>query len=168
MVDLLPFNAESPLLSLAARIYAATWNRTADESRQYFQQYARFPYFYGLIAVIENRVVGTAFGVQSLPGHWWHNKVAQRVGRSHLALQHAWVLVELAVLPGYRNRHTGSALHDRILELQPFPNVLLSTQVGNYRARRFYEQRDWHLLHRGFAFHPGSLDYVVMHRRLER
>src|SRR5688572_11731791 len=124
MVDLLSFDADSPLLGLAARVYALTWQRDYEDSREFFLKYARFPCFYGLIAVVDNRVVGTTFGVQTLPGQWWHTKVAARIGSSHAALQHAWVLVELAVLPAYRNQKHGTALHDRIIQLQPFPNVL--------------------------------------------
>lgn len=168
VVDILPFSAGSALLDRAARVYAITWNRDYEDSRQFFLKYAEYPFFYGLIAVVDNRVVGAAFGVQTLPGHWWHDRVARRVGTHHPALQQAWVLVELAVVPGYRNRQTGSLLHDQIMQIQPFPNLLLSTQVANFGARRFYERHAWRTLHPGFAFHPGNPDYVVMHRRVVR
>ncbi|MGJ3239618.1 MAG: hypothetical protein ACFE0Q_12990, partial [Anaerolineae bacterium] len=55
-------------------------------------------------------------------------------------------------------------LLERVLHEQPHPNALLSTQVDNLVARRFYERRGWRYLHTGFAFQAGYEPYCIMHK----
>jgi ribosomal protein S18 acetylase RimI-like enzyme len=109
-------------------------------------------------------VVGMGFGARSEPGQWWHDAVAAQVGSDHPALEDAWVLVELAVLPEHQGRGIGSALHDAILAAQPCARTLLSTELTNMRARAMYESRGWRYLHPGLVFSEGQPSYVVMHR----
>ena len=122
--------------------------------------------FIGYVAVMNEKIVGTAFGTASRAGQWWHDKVAKQVGRNHKALKNAWVLTELAVLEDYRKHHIGGHLHDKVLSEQAYPNVLLSTQVDNIVARQFYENRHWTYLHRGFAFQKDRPPYCIMHKDL--
>lgn len=164
--QLIPFDADSPYLPQAARVYARIWQRGEDWAIGLFARQARYPDFHGLVAVAEGAVVGMGFGARSEPGQWWHDKVAARMGAGTPALQDAWTLVELGVLAELRGRGIGGALHDRLLAIHPCPRVLLSTQVENARARRMYEARGWQYLHPGFAFEPGNQPFVVMHREL--
>jgi ribosomal protein S18 acetylase RimI-like enzyme len=166
-VEIVPYHYRSPLLQDAVRIYVDTWQRNREESLVFFRNYAQLEHFYGFVAKIDRKVVGVAFGVESKTGRWWHDKVATQVGADHPALQDAWVLTELAVLADYRNQQIGKLLHDHVLDVQPFPNVLLSTQVSNTGARRFYEKHGWNTLHTGFSFHRGHEPYVIMHKSVE-
>lgn len=163
-VELIPFHYHSPLLYEAVQIYCAVWQRDKDESVMFFQRYTRMTDFIGYIARMGNRYIGMVFGTLSETGQWWHDKVTAQLGSKHPALQDAWVLTELAVLAPYRNAGIGGILHDRIIAEQPHRNVLLSTQVDNIAAKRFYYRRGWTLLHAGFAFQRGCDPYCIMHR----
>ena len=98
-----PFDAHSPYLDEAVRIYTAIWPADHADIRAFIARYATYPGFHGLVALVKNRVVGMGFGTRSLPGNWWHDRIATQIGAGHPALQDAWVLVELAVLEVYRN-----------------------------------------------------------------
>jgi ribosomal protein S18 acetylase RimI-like enzyme len=163
-VVLEPYTHNSNCLNAAARVYATTWRRDVHETQTYFRRYAQMPHFYGLVALVEKCVVGVTFGIQSVSGQWFHDQVALHVGVDHPALHQTWVLTELAVLPAYRHQAIGGALHDAIVEQQPFPRLLLSTQVGNLGARRFYARRGWNVLHPGILFHQHGPEYLILHR----
>jgi ribosomal protein S18 acetylase RimI-like enzyme len=132
----------------------------------FFTRYAALPDYHGLAALRQGALVGFGFGARSLPGQWWHDRVAAQVGMEHPALQDAWTLVDLAVAPEVRSRGIGSALMEALLAAQPCPRALLSTEVSNAGARRLYERHGWRYLHAGFAFNPGEQPYVVMRREL--
>lgn len=86
------------------------------------------------------------------------------MGVSHPALQDAWVLVELAVLDMHRGKGIGAALHHALLTDQPCPRALLSTEVKNTSARRFYERFGWRCIHSGFKFREEGEPFIVMAR----
>lgn len=163
-IQYIPFNYKSSLLYDALRVYCEVWGRNYEDSLMFFRKYARYEHFIGYVASYKSRVIGMGFGTISEKGQWWHDKVAEKVGENHRALQNAWVLTELAVLKEYRNRQIGEALHERVLKAQPFPNVLLSTQADNHGAKRFYERLGWGYLHNGFAFQRGRQPYCIMHK----
>lgn len=165
-VDLAEFDYHSPYLHQAVAVYCAVWQRNQDNSTLLFKRYARMPQFEGYVALLDGDVVGMAFGTASSKGQWWHDKVSQHIGEHHHALQNAWSLTELAVLKPYRKHAIGSVLHDRVLQEQPCTNVLLSTQVDNQTARRFYEKREWTYLHEGFSFRKDRQPYCIMHRAI--
>jgi ribosomal protein S18 acetylase RimI-like enzyme len=161
-ISLHPFDATSPYLDGAVQVYIATWPANEQEIRSFIARYAGYPGFRGYVALLNNEVVGMGFGTQSLPGQWWHDKVAAHVGLDHPALQDAWVLVDLAVLPAYRSHGIGTLLHNALLENQPYRYALLSTEVSNAGSRRLYERLGWRYLHSGFVFNPGQQPFVVM------
>lgn len=165
-IEIIPYHYRSPLLQEAVRVYVDVWQRNKEESLVFFRNYAQLAHFYGFVAQYEKKTVGAVFGVQSKVGQWWHDKVAAQIGDKHPALQDSWVLTELAVLDAYRNQQIGALLHNHILDVQPFSNVLLSTQVSNIGAQRFYKQHDWNILHPGFAFNRGHEPYVIMYKAI--
>jgi ribosomal protein S18 acetylase RimI-like enzyme len=163
-LELISFNYRSSLLYEALRIYCTVWGRDKEESLSFFRKYARMPDFLGYVASVDNSIVGMGFGTASQTGQWWHDKVAEKIGKSHPALQDAWVLTELAVLRDYRQKNIGSLIHERLVKEIRYPNMLLSTQADNFGAKRFYEHRGWTYLHKGFAFQEGRPLYCIMHK----
>ena len=166
-IEIEPFDLGSRTFEDAVSVYRAVFGGDWNGGYLFMVRYAQYPDFHGRVALDGTRVIGMGFGARSAPGQWWHDRVATEVGPDHPALQTAWVLVELGVLEGYRGQGIGGRLHDTLLAAQPLPRVLLSTQVDNLGARRFYTRRGWQLLHPGFTFLPGSPPYLVMHQSLE-
>lgn len=159
---LAPFTGDSPYLEGAVWIYTETWPDNPDEIHSFISRYATYSDFRGQVALVNGKVIGMGFGVRSLPGNWWHDRVAAQLGADHPALQDAWVLVELAVLEVYRGEGIGTALHKALLQSQPCSRALLSTEVKNTGARRFYERSGWYYLHPGFKFREDDEEFVIM------
>lgn len=166
-ITLMPFTPESALFHDAVNAFTQTWNRDHFDAMNFMRKQATYSNFYGLTAHVDGEVAGMGFSTRSEPGQWWHDLVAAQVGSEHPALQHAWVLTELAVIPAFRGQGIGGRIHDMLLAEQGFPRVLLSTNHDNPVARRMYEERGWTYLHPGFAFTPGDRPFVVMHQELE-
>jgi ribosomal protein S18 acetylase RimI-like enzyme len=160
------FHRDSHLLDACASIYGQTWNRSVSDARWTFDEYMTFPHFQGVVAYWDREEIGFALGTQSLPGQWWHDCVAAHIGSSHPALQDAFILCELAVLPLYRNMGIGRQLHDTLLAAQPMPNAVLSTMVSNAGALRFYQRLDWSIVHPGIQFFSGQEPYAILAKRL--
>ena len=165
---LAPFDTSSPYLDDAVWIYVETWPDDTEQIRSFISRYATYPDFRGQVALVEDKVIGMGFGVRSLPGDWWHDRVADRVGSNHPALQDAWVLVELAVLEIYRGEGIGGAIHDALLHSQPCSRALLSTEVKNKGARRFYERHGWQYLLADYKFREDDVPFVVLSRECSR
>jgi GNAT superfamily N-acetyltransferase len=162
---LLPIQPDSAALGDAVAVYCAVWQRDAAEAFDYFSTHTHYPHFHGVVVYFAGQPVGVGFGNQSLPGQWWHDRVAARLGAVHPMLQQAWLLSELAILPEHRNQHLGSYVHDVLVHRAAFPTLLLTTQTSNMDAQRFYGRHGWRVLHHGFAFHPGHSLYRVLYRQ---
>ncbi len=167
-VHIVEFKPGSPLFLEAIRVYHKTWGWSWEESYSFFQRYSRLPDYTGLVAVYGSEVVGMTFGALGRRGQWWFDKVAYHVagGYHNPALIDAFMLVELAVMEGYREMGIGTALHDTLLASQPYDRALLSTEVSNTGARRLYERLGWEYLHPGFVFSEGGPPYAILHKEL--
>lgn len=166
-IELLPLTSQSRYFDDVVLIYTDFSARDPEDSAYNFRTYMQYPNYVGLIAVVERRAVGFAFGTRSQMGQWWHDRVAAAVGARSPALRGAWVLTELHVAAPYRNKRIGTLLHDAIIARQRFRNLLLSTPMDNDSAQRFYLRHGWDYLHRGFAFVPGDFPYAVMSKRVQ-
>lgn len=165
-LELLPFNLDSPYLSDAVKIYHEYIPGNLLAQEQFFREHLGREGHCGVLARVKDKVVGLAFGSFSLPHQWWHQQVSDHVGSDHAALKSAWVLTQLNVLEAYRNQKIGYALHHRIIQQQPCQNLLLSTQVANLGAQRFYQRLGWHVLHAGFCFSIGDEPFKILHKTL--
>jgi ribosomal protein S18 acetylase RimI-like enzyme len=166
LIVLEPFGPNSARFFDAVRVYNDTWKWGWEESYSFFSRYALLPDYLGFVALYDGQVAGMTFGARGLPGQWWFDKVAEKVGRDHPALKDAWMLVELAVLEPYRDLGIGTALHNALLAAQHYPRALLSTEVSNTGARRLYERLGWEYLHSGFVFSEGGPAYTIMNKEL--
>ncbi|MEO1290521.1 MAG: GNAT family N-acetyltransferase [Chloroflexota bacterium] len=166
-LELLPLNSSSPYILDAVRIYNEYIAGELDYQEHFFRSHMIRPGYVGLLAKLDKKIVGVAFGSFSLAGQWWHDRVTTYVGREHPALQEAWVLTQLNVLKAYRNCKIGAQLHDTIISKQKRHNLLLSTQVANRDAQRFYKRYGWHILHKGFQFSSGDEPYQILYKTLD-
>ncbi|GGJ48624.1 GNAT family N-acetyltransferase [Deinococcus roseus] len=167
-IELSAYSEQSPHLKAGVRVYALTWGYDEKPSAKFFREYTRKEGFLGVVALHHGEVVGIAFGVKSVPGNWWHDMVSRHIGEHHAALKDAWVLVEIAILPSYRNQGIGQQMIDYLGSRQPYANMLLSTQTTNTGARRLYERLGWSYLHQGIQFYPDNYTrFVIMHRPRE-
>jgi ribosomal protein S18 acetylase RimI-like enzyme len=167
MIALVSYTQHSPLLEDALSIYGQVWpDRDPEQSREGFTRYAGYPNFRGFLACVDGEPVGVGYGARSFPGVPWHDLVAPRLGADHPALQEAFRIVELAVIDTQRGKGLGGLLHDRLLESQPCPRALISTNVTNQRARAIYERRGWRYLHTAFDVPNDPHRYVIMAKEL--
>jgi GNAT superfamily N-acetyltransferase len=158
-----PFDAASPYFDEVVRIYLEAFGGEEDVIRAFIARYAStLPDWRGYVALIGAQVTGMGFGTRSLPGQWWHDRVAAEIGANHPALQDAWVLVDLAVRSAYRNWGIGATLLKTLLASQTCPRALLSPEVANVGAHRFYDRNGWRDLHPGLVFTPGQQPFVAM------
>lgn len=160
--NFLPLHANSPHLLDAIKIYAEYIPGNFDYQDHFFRTHMRRPGYVGVLAQIDHKIIGFAFGSYSLVGQWWHNTVATNVGYEHPALQSAWVLTQFNVLEAYRNQNIGKILLNEIITQQTQSNLLLSTQVANTGAQRFYKRLGWYVLHEGFVFSSGDEPYKIL------
>jgi GNAT superfamily N-acetyltransferase len=168
LITLHAYTRDSPLLEAALEIYARVWpERDREVTKANFMGYTGFEEFHGFVARAGGEYTGVAFGARSRPGRWWHDQVTPVLGVDHPALQDAWRLMELAVIESHQGQGIGGLLHDALLEKQPCPRVLLSTGVGNERARRMYERRGWYYVHASVDFPGESYPYAIMGKEIE-
>ncbi|MBB6098521.1 GNAT superfamily N-acetyltransferase [Deinobacterium chartae] len=165
-----PFGPEHPRYLEGIAVYARTWGRDCETARAYFDSFAlspvQYPGWLGLLALEGETVVGVGFGTRSQRGQWWYDAVEARLGPGHWALRNAWVLTELAVRAESRRFGVGEQLLTALLERQPCPRALLSTQQTNLAAQRFYLRHGWQLLARDLRFCGGHTPFVIMGREL--
>jgi ribosomal protein S18 acetylase RimI-like enzyme len=168
-ITLHSYTRDSPLLDAALDVFARVWpERDREVTRANFTGYTGFEDFHGLVAKAGDEYVGVALGARSRPGRWWHDQVTPVLGLDHPALQDAWRLMELAVIESHQGQGIGGLLHDALLEKQPCPRVLLSTEVDNERARRMYERRGWYYVHATVDFPGEPHPYAIMGKEIER
>jgi ribosomal protein S18 acetylase RimI-like enzyme len=131
-------------------------------------EHARRADFRFLVARGESRIVGFVYGYRGEYGQWWTEHVARALDRRQRA---EWLdrphyeVVELHVLPAWQRCGIGTALLARLLALQPYDRVLLSTQAGSRQARSFYAKNGWTEL-APVDFGAGYPPYLVLGRYL--
>ena len=114
------------------------------------------------------KLVGFVYAYLGAPGQWWHDRVARSLGadgsarwlgRGHLEF------TELHVLPEYRRRGIGGALHDGLLAGVDAPTAVLSTQADNEPAIALYRGRGWEVIVPQLDFGSGR-PFVIMGKDL--
>lgn len=150
--------------------YVATFQdvfpQDAAAAWEFLTRYAGYANFRGMIARVRGECVGMAFGVDAFRGNWWVERVLAQVGEGHPAMRDAFCLVDLGVRELWRNLGIGQLLHDAVLAAQPRLRAVLSTQVANVGAQRFYLRYGWRIIHPGFQFSAGQEPYCVLAREV--
>jgi len=112
------------------------------------------------------RLAGFVYGYYGASGQWWHDRVANALGRRGTARWLApghFEFTELHVRPDVRRRGIGGALHDAIFELVEAPTAVLSTQTDNEPAIALYEGRGWEVVVPYLDFGSGR-PFLIMGR----
>ncbi len=104
----------------------------------------------------DGRIVGFAYGYDSVPGQWWHDTVRQALPPLLAAvwMADAFELAELAVHPAQQGHGFGARLHDELLAGVERQSALLSTAHAETVALGLYRRRGWRTLADYFYF-PG-------------
>ena len=114
------------------------------------------------------RIAGFVYGYHGARGQWWHDRVANALGRRGTA---RWLrpghfeFTELHVRPDVRRRGIGGTLHDAIFDLVDAPTAVLSTQTDNDPAIALYEGRGWEVIVPYLDFGSGR-PFLIMGRQL--
>ncbi|GAB5491105.1 MAG: GNAT family N-acetyltransferase [Phototrophicaceae bacterium] len=161
-LNFLPLSSTSPYFMDAIKVYDEYIPSNQEYQIHFFRNHMRRPGYVGVLAQVDDVIAGFAFGSYSLVGQWWHDTVANHVGYEHPALQSAWVLTQFNVLEAYRNQSIGKTLLAETINQQTETNLLLSTQVANTGAQRFYKRLGWYVLHEGIVFSSGDEPYKIL------
>jgi ribosomal protein S18 acetylase RimI-like enzyme len=145
----------APIKDQIVRVYgtafaAPPYRRTDGHARQFahsLEYHAVRPGFRMVVARdgADGPVVGFTYGYTGAPGQWWHDTVAAAMSRQAAArwLGDYFELVERAVDPPAQGHHTGSRLHDTLLDGLPHRTAALSTMDTETTALHLYERRGW-------------------------
>jgi ribosomal protein S18 acetylase RimI-like enzyme len=127
------------------------------------------PDFRLCVASIDAVVIGFAYGYTSVPGGWWRETVAAELDRAEAGywFDDCFEVAELAVVPPHQRRGLGRRLHDLLLTDLPHRTSLLSTQMDNAPATRFYLRLGWSVLRSEFAFPNRPHPYLIMGMTLQ-
>jgi ribosomal protein S18 acetylase RimI-like enzyme len=165
-VDPLPLAAELREVHRAALGVGAL---SDDWARERLPRHIERDDFLFLVAREHERVVGFTYGYTGAYGQWWTDVVQRALTDRQRA---EWLdpphyeVVELHVLPKRQRSGIGSLLLAQLLTRQPHDRVVLSTQRGSRKARRFYRKNGFTEL-ADVDFGPGYPPYLVLGKRLE-
>jgi GNAT superfamily N-acetyltransferase len=141
----------------------------ADRFRDSLARHAELPGFRAVAAWGHGAdLVGFGYGHTSLPGQWWHDRIADTLAPD---LVERWldvplVLVVLAVRPRRRREGIGGRLHDLLIESTPHPTAVLSARGDDAGLQRLYHDRGWQEIGRDVLLVPGGDAHVILGRPL--
>ena len=162
------FSTSAALLVDAVKVHTKVSRKGWAGSYHFFKRAEEVPGFQGLVVLVEENVVGTAFGyrAQAQFGNWWYQKVVEQLGEDNPILRDAWQLVTLDILETCRDLNVAAALHDALLQAQPCSNAILSIEANNSSGRKFYEQMGWQYAHPNLILKTGEPHHVLMYKKI--
>jgi ribosomal protein S18 acetylase RimI-like enzyme len=139
-----------------------------DWARERLPRHATREDFVFLVARERGELAGFGYGYTGSHDQWWTERVARSLTaeqrREWLEPPH-YEVVELHVRPSSQRRGIGSVLLAQLLSRQPHDRVVLSTQLGSRKARRFYAKNGWSEL-ASVDFGVGYPPYIVLGKKL--
>lgn len=168
-IDVLTANEFAPLVGLAAQIYGEAMGRPPElvvQRREILQSHVSRAGLVAVVASDDDEMVGFGYGYRGQQGEWWHDIVANALGRdmSKTWLHCAFELAELHVRPGAQGHGVGRGILETLLVQVSGSRVVLSTHDRQSPARQLYRSVGFRDLLTGFVF-PGSSEvYVIMGR----
>jgi ribosomal protein S18 acetylase RimI-like enzyme len=161
------------LASVAASVYGAAMRRPPEvvvQRREIIASHTTYPGFLGAGAFdgdpdgTDGELVGFGYGYLGAGGQWWHDTVAQALGRDGARrwLRNGFELAELHVLPDHQGAGLGRKLLSDVLSRTAATRAVLSTPDTESPARLLYRSFGFQDLVCGFYF-PGSSEcYAIM------
>ena len=168
-----PFPLDGPLFDQAVSIYTTAFNEppyTSTPSRDIVTvlrvNHGGKPGLARLLALVHDEPVAMGYGFHVPDDDWWAGHVRRSVSPETRAawLGDAFSVVELAVLPEWRNRGIGGALLERLLQDRPERTAVLSTRT-DASSHRLYRRHGFEVLTE-MRFDEGGPWFYVMGRRL--
>ena len=168
-VDILSADEFAPLVGRAAQIYGEAMRRPPElvvQRREILQSHLSRAGLVAVVATDNDDLVGFGYGYRGRQGEWWHDTVANAIGRdmSKEWLHGAFELAELHVRPPMHGQGIGRRILETLLGEVAGVKVVLSTHDRESPARKLYRSVGFEDLLTGFVF-PGSSEvYVIMGR----
>jgi ribosomal protein S18 acetylase RimI-like enzyme len=137
----------------------------AERFRESLVRHAQLPGFRAVAAWGPGAdLVGFGYGHTSLPGQWWHDRVAAALTPEASArwLQRPFVIVNLAVRPRRRREGIGGRLHDLLLETVPHPAAVLTVREDDDGPRRLYHGRGWQEIGRDLVLVEDAEPFLIL------
>ncbi|MGN6472427.1 MAG: GNAT family N-acetyltransferase [Mycobacteriales bacterium] len=159
----------------AASVYGAAMRRSPEvvvQRREIIVSHTAYPGFLCAAAFDDadtddepdGEMVGFGYGYLGASGQWWHDTVAQALGRDGTRrwLRNGFELAELHVLPHHQGAGLGRRLLSDVLARTTADHAVLSTPDTESPARMLYRSVGFEDLLCGFFF-PGSSEvYAIM------
>jgi ribosomal protein S18 acetylase RimI-like enzyme len=160
----------------AASVYGAAMNRAPEvvvQRREIIASHTTYPGFLCTAAFegadddpveTAGELVGFGYGYLGAGGQWWHDTVAQALGRdgSRRWLRDGFELAELHVLPGHQGNGLGRHLLTDVLSRTTARHAVLSTPDIESPARLLYRSLGFVDLRCGYYFPGSSESYAIM------
>ncbi|CNE14374.1 acetyltransferase%2C gnat family protein [Mycobacterium tuberculosis] len=165
-----PADAEQHLESVIVPVYVASHADVTDRPfysaerfAERFASYARAPGFEIVIAYVEGRPVGQAFGYALPVGARWWDGLTTPVpeGFTTETGSRTFALNELMVVPAWQGRGVAHALHDALLGGRGEERATLLVREDNESAQRAYARWGWRKVGKSQPF-PDSPHFDAM------
>jgi ribosomal protein S18 acetylase RimI-like enzyme len=161
----------SARLDDAMRIYARAMNypvHTGSQRAVSARRHLSINGFTCRAALLDDQLVGFAYGYTTAPGQWWHDLVRRALSREAAQewLTDAFELSELHVQPEYHGRGVGRRLLTALAGGVPNSSMLLSTPDADTRAFRLYRSTGFVDLARNYLFPGDGRPFAVLGARL--
>lgn len=166
------FTTNAPVL-VDVYITAMGYSPTIRDTRiAVWRRNSQNPGFTSVCALLDDQVVGVAYGFYGSPDHWWQHQL--RRGLRHKGgpttaeleiVQNYFEVAEVHVMPGFQGHGIGRKMMFELLREQQRAHAILSTPevdqesnnaFGLYRSLGFYD------LLRSFRFDGDLRDFAVL------
>lgn len=109
-------------------------------------------------------LTGFGYGYTSRPGQWWHDEIADALGRtrSRQWLRNTFELCEFHVRPDQQGMGIGRILLRTLLGEVTHPQVVLSTPDSDTRAFRLYRSEHFVDVLRGHYFPGDTRPFAIL------
>jgi len=156
------------IIDKVAGLYNTIWNSKDTSIKERILKHSTYKGYKGTILLTDEEIVGFAYGYTSLPGQFYHEKLAKEFNSEEYDkwLTNCFEFVELAVHPDYRKQGFGRMLVNKLLQDVENKTVVLTTQVINSPARSLYESLNWITLKESFFPSYENDPYIIMGKEL--
>ena len=150
-VNIVPFDASSNLIIGVKQAYRDVWG---EDAGIHLDNHVTYEGWQGLAGTIDSEVVRFIWGYQPAPGQWFHDRAKPALPPETFAtwFDGTFELAELGVVPGYRGRGIGTALHDRLFSDVPKERAVTVTDMENHAAKRLYRELGWTVIEASVTF----------------